>query len=617
MTRSVLSTPAPSISERASRVLLTLTCFSIAAAAVAVSVQLGFTTDTDFGVFRLRVTDATRPLVAGFIAAAVLLAKTRGSRAWTRIAQSLLVLLAVLALTVVASTGANTWSVGDGAMIELYTLYAGQGRQLLGPGTRRYGWHHPGPLMFYLLAPIAGLSGQTGLGVNVGAIVLNLASLALIAWIMTRNASDRRLPLMVAVFVVLYLVRVPSLLASAWNPHLTVLPFAALVLLTAASVAGDLVALPAVAFLASFVVQSHVGYAPVALALSSLSMAATLVLIVRDSARRWARLWSLAAAIQVLQLVWLLPFAEQMTGQPGNMTRIWRFFFESGVGQDWSTAAYAWSGMLLGVFRPQFRMAVGHPFWGTASAWVVIAAAALASAPAVLAWLAWRRRLLFAAGLNLACAVAAAAGAWSTLHVRGQIGDYHIFWLSILGVIDLACIAAAGAEVLSRRVSEWTLRLPTPSMSGLALVAGVALMACVPFVRSARTRQLGAEERIINHLVTPFLFAMPQTGNHNPHVRFGPAMWSQETGIILQLSKAGVDFTLEPRMMSFFGTHRAQNGHEDALVDVVKKDRHQELLKRPGNVVLAHDAQSGIYIDEISLVDFPAYRTWSEPGREK
>jgi hypothetical protein len=289
------------------------------------------------------------------------------------------------------------------------------------------------------------------------------------------------------------------------------------------------------------------------------------------------------------------------------MTLIWRFFFEGGDGQDWSTAAYAWSGMLLGIFRPQFALAVGGAYWGTASAWVVIAAVALASAPLVLAWLAWRRRQPFAAGLNLACATAAAAGAWSALHVRGQIGDYHFFWLSILGVIDLACIATAGAEAVSRRMPcDW--RLPPPRISGLALVTAIALIACVPFVRSARTSGIGEEEAIISRLVPPFLFEMPQTGNHNPHVRFGVAMWSQATGMILQLSKAGVDFTLEPGMLLFFGEHRAPNGHEDALVDVVGEARHQELLKRPGNVVLARDDRSGIYIDEVSLVDFPGYR---------
>jgi hypothetical protein len=55
----------------------------------------------------------------------------------------LLGLFTLLALTVVASTGAPTWRVDDGAMIELYTLYAGQGRQLLGPYSQ-FGGTTPG-----------------------------------------------------------------------------------------------------------------------------------------------------------------------------------------------------------------------------------------------------------------------------------------------------------------------------------------------------------------------------------------------------------------------------------------------------------------------------------------
>jgi hypothetical protein len=422
---------------------VTLTCLSIAAAAVVMCVQLGFTTDSEFGMFRLRITSATRPLAVGFFASAVLLVIGRGRPVWTRLAQCLLVLFGLLALTVVASTGANTWAVGDGAMIELYTLYASQARQMLGPYSQ-FGWHHPGPLMFYLLAPIAELSGQTGLGTNVGAITFNLAALALIAWVMTRHASDRRLPLLLAAALLLYVVRVPDLLGSSWNPHLTVLPFAALVVLTGASVAGDPAVLPAVALLASLVVQSHVGYAPVALALGAVSVASILAFIGHTANRRSARGWSLVIAIQVLQLVWFLPVAEQLTGRPGNMTLIWRFFFATSERQDWSTAAYAWSGMLLSIFRPQFTLALGIPYSGTASVWVVIAALALASAPLVLAWWAWRRQQRFFAGLNLACVIAAAAGAWSAMHVRGQVFDYHLFWLSVLGAVNLACVAAAG-----------------------------------------------------------------------------------------------------------------------------------------------------------------------------
>ncbi len=85
-------------------------------------------------------------------------------------------------------------------------------------------------------------------------------------------------------------------------------------------------------------------------------------------------------------------------------------------------------------------------------------------------------------------------------------------------------------------------------------------------------------------------------------------MWSQATGVILQLTKADVDFSLEPHMLLLFGAHRAPNGQEDALVDVVGRDQHQELLKRPGNVVLVRDDEIGIYIDEVSLVDYPGYR---------
>jgi hypothetical protein len=291
------------------------------------------------------------------------------------------------------------------------------------------------------------------------------------------------------------------------------------------------------------------------------------------------------------------------------MTRIWQFFFATGEPLNWSAAAYAWSEMLLGIARPLFTLPLGRPFEGQPDAAVVTAAVALACAPLLCGWWFWRRHQLFAAGISITAAISAWMGAWSALHVRGGIGDYHLFWLSVLGAIDFACIASVVSQALAHRTARWIARAPIARLSGQGLVAAVAIMACVPFVQMARLSQTtGPQEAIISRVVPEFLAALPHTGNRNPHVRFGDGMWSEATGIILQLSKTGVDFTLEPHLTLFFGERHTRTGREDALVDIVRQDRHEALLKRPGTVMLAKDDESGLYVDEVSLVDYPAYR---------
>ena len=82
----------------------------------------------------------------------------------------------------IARRSSPTFPVSDEAVIELSTLNALQGHQLLGPYSR-YGWHHPGPALYYLLAPFYGLSGHRSVGLSAGALAINMAAVALMVWI--------------------------------------------------------------------------------------------------------------------------------------------------------------------------------------------------------------------------------------------------------------------------------------------------------------------------------------------------------------------------------------------------------------------------------------------------
>jgi hypothetical protein len=55
-------------------------------------------------------------------------------------------------LLLLRATSAPTYSSGDGALLDLYTLYSSRGVWSLGPYSR-FGWNHPGPLFFYCIVP--------------------------------------------------------------------------------------------------------------------------------------------------------------------------------------------------------------------------------------------------------------------------------------------------------------------------------------------------------------------------------------------------------------------------------------------------------------------------------
>lgn len=163
-----------------------------------------------------------------------------------------------------------TYSVGDGALLEVYTLHAAHGTLEVGPYSR-FGWNHPGPLYFYALAPGYLLSGAREDSLLVTVLVINLVALAALLWT-ARRYGGPMLACALIVWLAVFYFR-PSgawgwdfgdLLSSSWNPHVTIVPFGLLVVLAAALGAGHLEVLPAVVLAASFVAQTHVAFVPMA-----------------------------------------------------------------------------------------------------------------------------------------------------------------------------------------------------------------------------------------------------------------------------------------------------------------------------------------------------------------
>jgi hypothetical protein len=192
----------------------------------------------------LRDQDLKRIVLGGCVTAAASLWANWGNYVCRRLALTLLSILLFLGLLLLARGAAPTWPVTDGAMAELYTIHAAHGAQLLGAYSQ-YGWNHPGPLLFYVLAPVYVLSGHSATGLNAGALAVNLASVATIVWALAGRKHELLCVAEVTCgLLLLYVMRVPALLTSAWNLHPPVLAFAALLTLSAGVLAGELRLLP-------------------------------------------------------------------------------------------------------------------------------------------------------------------------------------------------------------------------------------------------------------------------------------------------------------------------------------------------------------------------------------
>ena len=173
----------------------------------------------------------------------------------------------------------------DLATTEMLTRDVGSHSPSLGPFSRD-GWFHPGPALFYVLAPSYRLFGGDGSALAVGAVVVNALSVAAVGLLARRRGgTGLMLAALLGVAVLMHALG-PTFLATPWNVYVTVLPYAALVFTIWAVVAGERWALPAATLLTSFLMQTHVGYVALAVPLLAAGAAWAVGAAVVDRRRR-------------------------------------------------------------------------------------------------------------------------------------------------------------------------------------------------------------------------------------------------------------------------------------------------------------------------------------------
>jgi hypothetical protein len=602
--------PAVTIARRRRAAAAAIFAASVIVLTIIVLRLSGIQAPIRIGPLRVRVDDLVRPLLFVVVINLVLLVWRRRSRLWRRLALVMLAICGLLAAVDVARGAAPTWPIADAAVIEMYTIHALHGQQLLGPYSQ-FGWHHPGPAMFYLLVPFYLAGGPTMVSLNAGALAINLISIVAIAWVVWRNTQTTPvLTIALGCLMFLYLLRVHVVMASAWNPHIGILPLLALIIMCAALAAGDVRLLPASALFASFIGQAHIGLVPVTAAV----VVAALVFLAacREPGRRpgstdpgrrrslavWANLTA-----WLLVPVWVLPVAEELTQTPGNMTLVWRFFSGVGrTGQPVEAAFRAAADMLLGVFRPDF-----HPAWGwlvrpSPSVWPVALAVLETVALAAVGLWAWRAHRRFHAMLAALCGLASIVAFWSATRIFGEIVDHDVFWASALGSIGVAIILGAVASKGDRWLS---VRFPTgeitAAMCVVFAVASIALGFGELRTLEQRSHTLDAEQTAVRALTRDVRIGLGQLRIQRPLFRLDGEAFGIGSGVVLQLQKARTSFAVTDYLISLFGRPFAASGDEDADLTICGEAMHRQLAARSNNFTVAQ-YESIFFVDGVRVI---------------
>ncbi len=324
----------------------------------------------------------------------------------------------------------------DHALLELGVRRVVAGHPPMVGVYSRFGWYHPGPALYYLLAGPYLLLGGSSMALPVGALAVNAACLVTVALLIRRHRG--LLAALWALFVcLLYLRQLPgSFLLDSWNPYLPMLPFLVGALLCWAALQGDRWALPAALVILSACVQAHVSYAVGAAAL----LAVTAVLLVWLHRRRGvqgptARGWVVGGAATLL--VWLPPLWQQLAGRgQGNLSALaadlgGRTSDAPGPGAALRLVGTELSRLpafVLGI-RPGPAVGGGPVHWSVQLGLATVAVLALAAV------IATRSRDRCGLLLVAVAGTVTAAAAFAVTMARPPLLDYLVQWATVAGIL--------------------------------------------------------------------------------------------------------------------------------------------------------------------------------------
>lgn len=481
-------------------------------------------------------------------------------------------LLAIPFVVAVLSLVGYHWYPSSDLALEVLRIRDVGGRHTPLVGMQsRFDWSHPGPLLFWTLAPAYRLFGNTGL--LVGAAVLNAAAVVGALFVARRRGGAPMVAIVAVLAAVLVHALGADLLIQIWNPWVPVLPFLLYVLLAWSVAEQDWVALPWLVGIGSFVVQSHVSYTPIVFGLGLVAgvlgawRSAKARRHVgpdgridgngRPSAGRW-----IAVAGIVGVLLWAAPVIQQVTGNPGNLGAIVESFRhprDPSVG--WATA-FGVVGRELGFVGPWITGDETGPF-GTVATASAIPATVLVFATAGLGALAWRRGAHDAGRLALLAAAASGLSVVAVSRITGVLGSYLVRWTWVI----------AALVWLSVLWSLWSLLARPSAINALvtvALVTVAGLVASSAWSASSATApgqqfsdavaRLGP--RVARHLERGQRYRVTAVDSENVPPPMGIALFQD-------LEDRGQQVRVEPKLSRALGSWRTARVSQVAGVVIV------------------------------------------------
>ena len=450
---------------------------------------------------------------------------------------------------------------GDWAVLTMRVEDVGRHTPLVGPYSR-FGWNHPGPLMYWLLAVPYHFFGDKPEAILTAAATLNALTVAALSAVAWRRGRLPMVALTMAAIAILIHAMGPAMIRDPWNPFITLLPLALTAFLVWSVIEGDHWMWPPLVFVASFELQSHIGYLPmlamlgVAIAVITWQRKAFADLLPNSPKQRW---WVLGTSLAVLAGCWFPVVIDQVAGT-GNLGAISQYFLSPGDRP-------AGFGTALHVAADQLRFPAAP--WLGRSEVAGLDGALLGSgltafvlpvlAMAASLWLAIRRRTFAAMRFQLVVLATAIGGLIATARVIGPLFDWVVRWWWVIASLWWLSIAwVLWSAIWSCLESRSLQRIATGVLAVAATV--VTLTATGPVIDAASSAQPPSPSTgtVLNGFLQQTLDALRGSGPLLV-VTTGSVRGDYGDALRLQLERAGIQVVAESNMVSHLGPERSES----------------------------------------------------------
>ncbi len=503
---------------------------------------------------------------------------------WLRDHGPVLAVVVPWAVLLVIALTSDWLPSGDIALEALHVDEVGTSHTPLVGVYSRFGWSHPGPLLFWLGAPFVSVLGPRGLLVE--AAVVGLVS-AVVAVVAARRVGGLATAWLVAGCVLAGAgASGATTVLDPWNPFMAWLPLLAFLLCAAATAEGSRPFVLVAAVAGSFTVQSHVGSAPV---VAAATVAAGLWAWARhrapapDAAPRGeepapraptdggGRAWPWAVATVALLLVlWSGPLVDQVTNDPGNLSELVDFALH---GEEPATPLDVAVGVGARELGPAPAWLVGREtvaetaFVDEAAPWTL--AVVVVALGAAGAW-AWRRRDGTALRLVAYASVTWVVGVVALTRNIGFFTPYLVRWTWPVGMLVAAAVGTAvwrGVDrgPRARGTAASVRRVAGPVAVGLVLVASVAVTGRA-LVAGSEPRP--AQSEAIEGLTDAITDALPE-GAYAFRWSDGYDLGSVPIGVAVELVRQGWDLRLPEADPLLFDERRTDGGDDRPQISIL------------------------------------------------